>query len=95
MLTTGGHARRDSVWAPYPTIEWSHVDRGKKVPVVQAGWGGRYIGMAQVEFDDENRLTSFWGRPYLLGGAGSDNPVSPDQPMDKDITRYRFIYFLF
>lgn len=84
-----GHARRDTVWAQYPVMEWSHVEK-KKIPVVQAGWGGRYIGMAHVHFNNDGQLVSFWGRPYLLGGAGSDNPVTPDRSMDKDIQSWRY-----
>lgn len=63
---------------PYPT--WVQQQGGNRsIPVVQAGWASRYLGVLNTTWDDAG-LVSASGAPLLLGGANSTNAV-PDHPI--------------
>lgn len=51
---------------PYPTVVTQ--PSGKKVPVVQAYYGGKYLGYLEMDFDDDGNLMSWAGQPILLSG---------------------------
>lgn len=68
----GGH--RDKVWGAYPEFVRSFRS-DQAVPVVQAGWGSRYVGSLTVGFDSAGNLVSAEGNTILLGGEGSGNEV--------------------
>ncbi|WBU65719.1 bifunctional metallophosphatase/5'-nucleotidase [Paracoccus aerodenitrificans] len=73
----GGHSHSllsntdDAAEGPYPTM----VDgaSGTKVPVVQAGSYGKYLGHLKLTFDDAGNVVSAEGEPILI-----DNSVEPD-----------------
>ncbi|MEW5298247.1 MAG: hypothetical protein WDW36_001392 [Sanguina aurantia] len=62
--------QRDYIWGPYPTWVQSDVQQGRKVPVVQAGWGSRYMGRIRLTLGSDGHLISAEGEPVLLGGRG-------------------------
>lgn len=86
-MLAGGYTVRDHVWGNYPTMIESSIQPGRQIPVLQAGWGGRYIGRIYVDFNYEGELQSLSGMPVLLGDNGSDNPVPKDEYMASDISR--------
>ena len=50
----------------YPTIITQ--ESGKKVPVVQAFFFGKYLGVLHLTFDDNGEVTTSVGNPILLDG---------------------------
>lgn len=70
--------QRDYIWGPYPTWVQSDVQQGRKVPVVQAGWGSRYMGRIRLTLDSAGGLIGFEGEPVLLGGEGSERSTGQD-----------------
>lgn len=56
----------DVALGPYPTVVTQ--PSGKKVPVVQAFYGTKYLGYLEVYFDDLGNLKNFNGSPILLSG---------------------------
>ncbi|XP_054260442.1 protein 5NUC-like [Macrosteles quadrilineatus] len=95
-LVVGGHSHtllykgtppdpNHTVRGDYPTVITQAS--GKKVPVVQASYGTRYLGYLELDFDDEGNLKSWNGAPILLSG---DLPQDPDvlaalQPYEKQL----------
>lgn len=85
--SSGGKKNTDHVWGPYPT--W--VDAfGRKIPVVQAFWGSRYIGKAVLELNSKGNIIKVEGRPVLLGGLNSENPVSEDPAMKAEVLKKKY-----
>lgn len=74
-LPADAEGRRDKVWDSYPTFVKSFNRGNQAVPVVQAGWGSRYIGSLTVSFDEMGNLVHAEGNTILLGGVGSENEV--------------------
>lgn len=51
------------MWGPYPTWVDSKVEGGRKVPVVQAGWGSRYMGHITLQLKPK-------GAPQVQAAGG-------------------------
>lgn len=51
---------------PYPTVITQ--PSGKKVPLVQAYYGTKYLGHLEIDFDDNGNLLTWAGQPILLNG---------------------------
>ncbi|XP_054272915.1 protein 5NUC-like [Macrosteles quadrilineatus] len=65
---------------PYPTIVSPIEDPKKRIPIVQAYYGTKYMGHLELKFDDKMKLKDFKGQPVLLNG-------SPDAKALKDIEK--------
>jgi 5'-nucleotidase len=66
------------------------MDRdGKEVYVVQAFWGGKYLGFLDVEVDPECRVTKISGDPILL-----DRSITPDPDLDKLVKEWKIPFEL-
>eukprot|EP01025_Chloroclados_australasicus_P027571 TRINITY_DN27322_c0_g1_i4.p1 TRINITY_DN27322_c0_g1~~TRINITY_DN27322_c0_g1_i4.p1 ORF type:complete len:801 (-),score=68.51 TRINITY_DN27322_c0_g1_i4:1417-3606(-) len=74
----------------YPTMVWSEVQQGRKIPVVQAGWASRYIGKLTVEFNSQGDVVSAQGYPILLGGHKSSNNVQENQEFARDLENMKW-----
>lgn len=67
----------------YPTLVTSAG--GKQIPIVQAYWGSRYLGVLDLDVNLSGPTASVTvattgpPEPILLGGANSTNPI-PDDP---------------
>lgn len=61
------------------------MEKGRQIPIVQVGWASRYLGVLSVDFDEDGELAHISGRPILLGGKASDNPVEEDPVVKKEI----------
>ncbi len=68
---------RYAISGPYPTIV---ANGGKEIPVVQAQFDSRYLGVLDLtaSTDFGASATGAAGRPVLLGGARSSSPVADD-----------------
>ena len=67
---------------PYPTWVTRSAANGsskKNIPVVQAGWASRYLGVLNTTWDGAG-LVAAQGGLVLLGGKNSTNPVG-DNPV--------------
>ncbi|KXZ45159.1 hypothetical protein GPECTOR_57g449 [Gonium pectorale] len=62
---------------PYPHLVANNAT-GKRVPIVQAFYAGRYMGHLELSFDAAGVLTRYGGQPVLLGGSASANNVTRD-----------------
>jgi 2',3'-cyclic-nucleotide 2'-phosphodiesterase (5'-nucleotidase family) len=51
-------------------------------PIVRALGTGRYLGVLDTVFSATGDLTAISGKPLLLGGADSSNPVASDNATD-------------
>lgn len=49
------------------------------------GWASRYLGVLTVDFDEDGDLAHISGRPILLGGSASENPVEGDPAVKNEI----------
>ncbi|XP_054263510.1 protein 5NUC-like isoform X2 [Macrosteles quadrilineatus] len=95
-LVVGGHSHtflytgtppdpEDIPIGDYPTVITQAS--GKKVPVVQAYYGTKYLGYLELDFDDGGNLKSWNGEPILLSG---NLPQDPDvlaalRPYEKEL----------
>lgn len=84
----------DSTWGPYPTYVHTKGLDGKPrdVPVVQASWGGRYMGRVVLWFkpgEPGGRVSGVQSEVFLLGGPGSDVHVAEDPEALQEIKRWR------
>lgn len=84
----GGNPHRDHIWDGYPAYVDSWVEKDRKIPILQAGWASRYIGVVTVDFDEDGDLVHIEGKPILLGGEASDHPVPEYSPWKKEIASY-------
>ncbi|XP_054262335.1 protein 5NUC-like [Macrosteles quadrilineatus] len=95
-LVVGGHSHTflytgtppdpvDVPKGPYPTV--ISQASGKKVPVVQAYYGTKYLGYLELDFDDEGNLKSWNGAPILLSGDLPQDPgvLAALQPYEKEL----------
>ncbi|KAL6759342.1 Metallo-dependent phosphatase-like protein [Haematococcus lacustris] len=85
----------DRVWGSYPTWVDSKVQSGVRTPVVQAGWGSRYMGTVQLHLRPPGSsggsvVAKVEGWPSLLGGDRSDSPYSQDRAMLAEISKWRY-----
>lgn len=71
----------DEIWGSYPEQISSLVKEGKSTPVVQAGWGSRYVGELILSFDSNGNLLSSEGNTLLLGDSANSNFVQVDPHM--------------
>lgn len=62
---------------PYPTAVLNAAT-GRAMPVAQALYGGRYLGLLDVALGADGRVAAVSGAPVLLGGKNSTNPVEDD-----------------
>lgn len=74
----------------YPTWISSDVQPGRSVPVVQAGWGSRYIGQLVMDFNRWGEQIKFRGWPILMGGPGSDNFVEEDPFVKAEVEKWKY-----
>lgn len=58
--------------------------------VVQADWGGRYIGNMWLDFNDNGDLVSFYGKPVLMGDYASQNYVPEDQGVKDEVYKWKY-----
>ncbi|EFN56515.1 hypothetical protein CHLNCDRAFT_144120 [Chlorella variabilis] len=62
---------------PYPTLV-SNPASGRTIPIVQALYASRYLGLLNTTWDRREGLVAASGGPVLLGGENSTNPVEDD-----------------
>lgn len=62
---------------PYPTLV-ANPASGKDIPIVQALYGSRYLGMLNTTWANGS-LVAAAGAPLLLGGKNSTNPVEGER----------------
>lgn len=86
----GGKPNRDHIWDTYPAWIDSWVEHGHRVPIVQAGWASRYLGVLVVEFDEGGNLVHIEGKPVLLGGPASDHPVHEDPVWKEEVSEWKY-----
>lgn len=72
------------VMGPYPTNINNTYAATRRVPVVTAFTASRYIGKVVLSIGG-GRPSSVTGRPILLGGVNSSNPVARDAAVDRVI----------
>ncbi|CAL1534959.1 unnamed protein product, partial [Lymnaea stagnalis] len=82
FLYNGSSPSNEKIDGVYPTVVTS--DSGQRVLVVQDYAYGKYLGELHVTFNDEGRVTSWWGNPLLL-----DNSVPQDPETLSMIARYQ------
>lgn len=85
-LATG---EADKPQGPYPTFVPVIGNRFGAIPIVQARWAARYVGVLDIEVDEEGDLVSATGSPVLLGGAASSSPVAPDASLEEEFAPLR------
>ncbi|KAL4445897.1 hypothetical protein ABPG77_009096 [Micractinium sp. CCAP 211/92] len=62
---------------PYPTLV-ANTAGNKTIPVVQALYASRYLGVLNTTWELGRGLVAYAGTPVLLGGANSTNDVADD-----------------
>ncbi|KAL4425700.1 hypothetical protein ABPG75_009716 [Micractinium tetrahymenae] len=62
---------------PYPTLV-ANAAGNKTIPVVQALYASRYLGVLDTTWELGRGLVAYSGQPVLLGGANSTDPVADD-----------------
>lgn len=62
---------------PYPTLV-ANAAGNKTIPVVQALYASRYLGVLNTTWELGRGLVSYSGQPVLLGGTNSTNVVADD-----------------
>ncbi|KAI9023975.1 Metallo-dependent phosphatase-like protein [Hyaloraphidium curvatum] len=73
LLGNGSAATKDPVGGPYPTIE-KNLD-GKQAFIVQAMWAGKYMGVIDVDVDENCDVLGVAGAPVLLDQSIPQDPV--------------------
>ncbi|XP_033727572.1 snake venom 5'-nucleotidase-like [Pecten maximus] len=82
FLYTGDAPSNESPEAAYPTVVTQAS--GDSVLVVQAYAYGKYLGVLNVTFNDEGKITQYGGNPILL-----DSSVPKDQAAEALLDIYR------
>lgn len=58
----------NKVRGPYPTFVTPETNNEKRIPIVQASFGTKYLGHLELEWDDNWKLKNAYGLPVLLSG---------------------------
>ncbi|KAJ8023887.1 5'-nucleotidase [Holothuria leucospilota] len=74
FLYTGTPPTNNEVIGPYPTIIVPEKSPEDRVLVVQDFTFGLYLGLLQVTFDDDGKITSYGGNPVLLDEYVEQDP---------------------
>lgn len=72
LLYNGINEFNDSVSDTYP-VKFNHDD-GRSTLVVQSGSFGKYVGLLNLTFDPEGKVTSFSGNPVVMDESIPEDP---------------------